>query len=69
MTEHQRLDTLFGQHVSDCCGLLKTFDWRVNDQSREREKLITVEALNVRQRKEKLNTSGETMRADTQLLD
>ena len=33
--EHQKADSPVGQHVSECCGTAKAFDWRIIDQSSE----------------------------------
>ena len=59
IAEHQKLDSPVGLHVSNCCGAAKAFTWRVIDQSTDTEKLITIEALHIRQRKPKINTRDE----------
>ena len=33
--EHQKADSPVGQHVSECCGTAKAFNWRIIDQSSE----------------------------------
>ena len=57
--EHQKTDSPVGQHVSECCGTAKAFNWRIIDQSSEPQKLMTLEAIHIRQRKPAPNTRDE----------
>ena len=57
--EHQKPDSPVGQHVSKCCGTAKAFNWRIIDQGSEPQKLMTLEAIHIRQPKPALKTRDE----------
>ena len=59
ITEHQKSDSPVGQHVAECCGQSKAFEWRLNDKSNDVEKLLTLEALQKSKRKPHVNSRGE----------
>ena len=54
--ERQYFDSRVGQHVSNCCGSSKAFNWQFMDQCSDTERVIAVEALQIRQRKPKIDT-------------
>ena len=45
-----------GQHVVECCGAPVVFNYKIIDQCKDSEKLMTIEALHISRRKPQLNT-------------
>ena len=59
ISEHQKTDSPVGQHVVENCGALTAFNYKIIDQSQERERLLTIEALHISRRKPRLRTRYE----------
>ena len=59
MTEHQKKDSLVGQHLVECCSATIDIEWKILDASRTVEKLMTIEAMYISKLKPALNTRDE----------
>ena len=52
ITEHQKKDSLVGQHLVECRGATNDIEWKFVDACRIVEKLMIIEALYIYQQAE-----------------
>ena len=57
ISEHLKKDS--GQHLVECCGTTHNVKWEILDACRGVEKLMTIEAIYIKNLKPQLNTRDE----------
>ena len=59
ITEHQKKDSLVGQHLVECRGARNDIEWKFLDACRTIEKLMIIKAIYISKLKPALNTRDE----------